>query len=299
MYRFIKFDDEMTLVSYKWRDIWSSINTYHLGPEDRKRRERLRIVCSIMKSVKETAYDFLRADESAENCEDGAAAAAPRPRATIAQFENTKQHTFTWLNGDDREKAWTYTVHCLRTRWMELRDGGVESGITGIQCPNCKARPATHFVECVCRTCMLAGGVSPCRIRSKNKTFYCTNCTKYEAINRDYLRKVTQFVDEEIVVKTPAEKLAARLANANGRTTTTNGNRAATRTWTETTSAVLTETGNVPPLNTTATTTTAMCPKLNAALKQSAHDEWFENNSYHLAWGVFQHLQRKCFVFLI
>lgn len=201
VYRFIKFDDEMTLITYKWRDIWTSLNIYHLGAADRRRRERIRTVHAMLQSIRRTTF------------------AVPHP---AGHYDDSRQQTAVWLAGADRNEAWAYTVHYLRKHWVECRDPRLLAGLTGIQCLKCDRTPATHFVDCMCRSCILAGGPSTCGIKKPNKEFFCTRCTKFEMINRDYLQSVTEFLDAgedgaEGTSKTLAVARAKRAADAAAR----------------------------------------------------------------------------------
>lgn len=124
VYRFIKFDDEMTLLTFKWREIWNLLNTYHLEKDDIERRNRMRSVHAILKSIRRTQFDI---DDT-------------------ELFEETKTHTLSWLSMEDREIAWAYTVYFLRTKWMECSEPRLYAGTANVQCLKCNFASATHYM---------------------------------------------------------------------------------------------------------------------------------------------------------
>lgn len=124
VYRFIKFDDEMTLLTFKWREIWNLLNTYHLEKDDIERRNRMRSVHAILKSIRRTHFDI---DDT-------------------ELFEETKTHTLSWLSMEDREIAWAYTVYFLRTKWTECAEPRLYAGTANVQCLKCNCASATHYM---------------------------------------------------------------------------------------------------------------------------------------------------------
>lgn len=46
----------------------------------------------------------------------------------------------------------------------------------------------------MCRTCILAGGPCFTKLKENTKQYYCTKCTVFERIDRDYLECVTEFI---------------------------------------------------------------------------------------------------------
>ena len=123
VYRFIKFDDEMNLITFKWREIWSLLNTYHQESEDMSRRKRMCTVHGILSKIKQSKYPI---DDK--------------------QFEDTKMHTVNWIMSDDRDLVWTYTVHFLRHKWIECTDCRLMSSIANVQCLKCNFSPASHYM---------------------------------------------------------------------------------------------------------------------------------------------------------
>lgn len=125
VYRFIKFDDEMTLLTFKWREIWSLANAYHMEGHDIERRRRMCSVHSILQSIKNTKF-----------------------KIDFKIFEDPKQtaNTVKWLTMDDRDTVWNYTVHFLRNRWVECDEHRLFAEITKVQCLKCDFALATHYV---------------------------------------------------------------------------------------------------------------------------------------------------------
>lgn len=125
VYRFIKFDDEMTLLTFKWREIWSMANTYHMENQDIERRRRMCSVHSILQSIKNTKF-----------------------KIDFKQFEDPKQisNTVKWLTMDDRDTVWNYTVYFLRNKWVECNEHRLYAEITKVQCLKCDFALATHYV---------------------------------------------------------------------------------------------------------------------------------------------------------
>ncbi|KAG4067279.1 hypothetical protein HA402_000270 [Bradysia odoriphaga] len=174
VYRFIKFDDEMTLLTFKWREIWSLANAYHMEDHDFERRRRMCSVHSILQSIKNTKF-----------------------KIDFKQFEDPKQtsNTVKWLTMDDRDTVWNYTVYFLRNKWVECDEHRLYAEITKVQCLKCDFALATHYVDCPCRTCMLAGGPCFTQIKENSTQFFCTKCTVFEKLDREYLDCVTEFIN--------------------------------------------------------------------------------------------------------
>lgn len=57
----------------------------------------------------------------------------------------------------------------------------------------------TYFVlinrDCPCRTCILAGGPCFTQLKENSTQFYCTKCTVFEKLDREYLDCVTEFIN--------------------------------------------------------------------------------------------------------
>lgn len=125
VYRFIKFDDDMSLLTFKWREIWSLANTYHMENQDIERRRRMCSVHSILQSIKNTKF-----------------------KIDFKQFEDPTQTTNTvkWLTMDDRDTVWNYTVYFLRNKWVECNEHRLCAEITKVQCLKCDFALATHYV---------------------------------------------------------------------------------------------------------------------------------------------------------
>lgn len=130
VYRFIKFDDEMTLLTFKWREIWNLLNSYHLETADIERRLRMYTVYAILKSVQlckefETLIDPVKQQ----------------------QYDASKQTPSAWLTHKDRELVWLYAVHYLRSaKWSNADEPRLLPGITDVQCVKCKFASVTHYL---------------------------------------------------------------------------------------------------------------------------------------------------------
>ncbi|KAJ6638598.1 Protein FAM193A [Pseudolycoriella hygida] len=173
VYRFIKFDDEMTLLTFKWREIWSLTNDYHMDNADAERRRRMYSVHSILKRIKNTKF-----------------------KVDFKQFEDDKNN-FTpvkWLTMEDKSTVWKYAIYFLKTKWVECSEHRLYAENMKVQCLKCDFALATHYVDCPCRTCILAGGPCFTHIKENATQFYCTKCTVFEKLDRDYLDSVTEFI---------------------------------------------------------------------------------------------------------
>lgn len=181
VYRFIKFDDEMTYVTFKWREVWSLLSAHELSAVEDQRRTRVRIEREILGSIKQTSCNLRLV------CHDAA-----------DQHTNKKQHAFDWLYDSDRQLAWAYMVFHMRTSWTEQHEAkATHAQLTPLaHCEKCKEVPATHAADCICRTCSMFGSVGP-RKWTSMATPHCIYCTQFATIKRDYLQTVTQFIDDE------------------------------------------------------------------------------------------------------
>lgn len=122
VYRFIKFDDEMTLLTYKWREVWTLINHYHRDNVDVERRKRILMVHDMMKKIKMATITI---DQQA--------------------FDEAK-HTVGWVQTQDVRVQWAYAINVLRDKWMECAASRMVSNISNVQCLKCNFSPATHYV---------------------------------------------------------------------------------------------------------------------------------------------------------
>lgn len=128
VYRFIKFDDEMTLLTFKWREIWNLLNSFHLGGTDIERRLRMFTVHGVLKSV--------QVSKEYEQLID------PVKRR---QYDESKQTPSAWLTHKDRESVWLYAVHYLRSsKWLNGVEPRLLAGIPNVQCSKCKYASVTH-----------------------------------------------------------------------------------------------------------------------------------------------------------
>lgn len=121
VYRFIKFDDEMALLTFKWREIWTLLNAYHLSDADRSRRDRMFTVHSILRSIRDSDFP-------------------------VDPVEDTKLNTLNWMTMTDRNVAWRSTVLHLRKHVLEQMDPRLLVAMTNVKCVQCKVEQATHNV---------------------------------------------------------------------------------------------------------------------------------------------------------
>lgn len=116
----------MTLLTFKWREIWTLLNTYHLENDDIERRKRMCAVHAILKSIKQTKFEI---DEKYQK-----------------EFDESKQNTLTWLSDKNRAIAWAYTTYYLHGKWIECPETRLVANLANVQCLKCNYAPATHYV---------------------------------------------------------------------------------------------------------------------------------------------------------
>lgn len=123
VYRFIKFDDEMTLTTQMWRDVWSLIHDYHMDNEDKERRKRIASVHAILNSMKQTKF-----------------------KVNDHDFEDPNHNILEWLTLNDRDTVWNFTVYFLRNNWIPCSEQRLSASIANSQCLKCNFALASHYV---------------------------------------------------------------------------------------------------------------------------------------------------------
>lgn len=117
----------MTLLTFKWREIWTLLNTYHHEDNDVQRRKRMCVVHAILKSINKTKFDT---DKNYQK-----------------EFDESKNITvLTWLTDTNRSKSWAYAAYNLHNNWTECPEERLLAHLPKTKCLKCNFAPATHYV---------------------------------------------------------------------------------------------------------------------------------------------------------
>lgn len=124
----------MTLLAFKWRNIWTMINNYHLGVPDRTRRVRIREAYAILCGIKEADFGY----ESEEENDSG---------DLLADSENpnwakSQKLMAEWLKSSSRGGMWRKCVNQMR-KWSPVADP-IAAKLLNALCRKCNTAQAMH-----------------------------------------------------------------------------------------------------------------------------------------------------------
>lgn len=171
VFRFIKFDDEMTKTTQTWREVWSLLHDYNLSRKELERRKRISNVGLLLKKIKSSQMKFLEDVNDAGN------------QLTIQQSINMERQEF---------RVWQTVYNFIRNKWIASSDSRTSMEISNMQCLKCKSALSSHDINCKCRTCLIAGGPDFSKSKEVRTPTYCPKCSIYEAYDREYINYVTR-----------------------------------------------------------------------------------------------------------
>ncbi|KAL1377676.1 hypothetical protein pipiens_016099 [Culex pipiens pipiens] len=269
VYRFIQFDDEMNSTSQIWRDVWSLLHDYHKAKEDSARRKRITSAHSLLVAVRDSEFNF---DPEVQRTKD-------RP-------------IVEWLACEDRSLVWQYVVLSLRSKWIACINPRLTASIENVQCRKCNFALATHYIECSCRTCLIAGGT--CLGKSKEQ-LYCAKCSFFKKLDRDYLDYIGEFFNKPLCEKQRQQLNGLTTCSSSSSTTSSSSS-----------SSSSSSTDIALPESDSASTTPAEKSGSSGPAKDSSSDKstsvvvasspstLADNTSlYHISWAIFKHLPER------
>lgn len=171
VFRFIKFDDEMTKTTQTWREVWSLLHDYNLSRKELERRKRISNVGLLLKKIKSSQM------KTFDDVSDGVVP------LTIQQSINMERQEF---------RVWQTVYNFIRNKWIASTDSRLSMEISNMQCLNCKNVLSSHDMNCKCRTCLIAGGPDFSKSKENRTPFYCSKCSIYESIDQEYINYVTR-----------------------------------------------------------------------------------------------------------
>jgi hypothetical protein len=121
--RFTKFDDEMSLITEQWRDIWNSLLEYHKSTADMARRRRISSAHSIMLAIKQSEFRF---DET----------------LNVAEERNIQ----SWSQLERRDEVWQNVVYHLQKKWFECTNPRLSANICNFRCNKCNKSIGVHYM---------------------------------------------------------------------------------------------------------------------------------------------------------
>ncbi|XP_055617273.1 uncharacterized protein LOC129762771 isoform X2 [Toxorhynchites rutilus septentrionalis] len=251
--RFIHFDNDMNAMTQTWCDAWCLLHEYHKTREDAARRKRIHSAHLLLLTVRESEFNF-----------------------DAEVLQRRERSIVEWLPVDDRCLVWQYALHNLKTKWIVCTNPRLTAPIVNINCKKCNNTLAAHHVECICRTCMLAGGT--CYVEPK-KELYCAKCSFFNTLDQHY----SDYVGSSSR-KPSGEKSLKKHINGMIVSSQSSSSRSTVEIALVEPPEKGTGVGNSPAIATRDTTNSTS--KLDVTKKSS------NNNAilYHISWAMFKHI---------
>lgn len=174
VFRFIKFDDEMTVTTQQWSETWQSMRCFELSKEELDRRRRIALIHIIFWKIKSCQLRNFVDD--------------------LNEFIPVSQ--LISMNKRDMV-VWKNIYHFIQNKWVKSGKDRLKIDTIYMHCLKCKALLGNHYVDCRCRICSIAGG--PCLTKTKENSsssqLYCKSCLFYENIDKRYINYITKNVN--------------------------------------------------------------------------------------------------------
>lgn len=156
VYRFMEFEKSMSTTKITWKTVWGLLHKMHMNKEDRARRHRILFIHTMLSTISNSKLPVTNESEY-------------RPLTE-------------WPSIQNREEVWRCAIHYLRTKWTACSAQRVQASVSNVQCGKCKYEFPTHFADCVCPSCMLAGGVCDTKKEDAYDQTLCVRCSFFDVL---------------------------------------------------------------------------------------------------------------------